>query len=164
MFTATPGAISGMEDKAPIDFFRLFFDGQVLDLIHSETRRYVDQYLESKREHLQQHPKARAHEWRRAPLLLKEVEVFLALIIGMGICGFPTLRYSILHDTCTNIDTAIPYCVSHGHTSIHMLIQYIYHMQFVFVCLCICCTHPDTNNYTVRMPVDVHKHVNILLW
>ena len=92
MFTATPGVVSGMEDKAPIDFFRMFFDGEVLDLIHSETSRYVDQYLEREREHLQQHPKARAHEWRRAPLLLKEVEVFLALIIAMGICGFPTLR------------------------------------------------------------------------
>ena len=85
-----------MEDSAPIDFFRLFFSGRVLDLIHSETRRYADQDLEREREYLQEHPRARAHEWRRAPLLLKEVEVFLALIIAMGICGFPTLRY-----TCT---------------------------------------------------------------
>ena len=122
MFTATPGVISGMEDKDPIDFFRLFFDGQVLDLIHSETSRYVDQYLAREREHLQQHPKARAHEWRRAPLLLKEVEVFLALIIGMGICGFPTLRYSTLCET--NIDTAIPHCGSHAHASILMLEQH----------------------------------------
>ena len=82
-----------MEDSAPIDFFRLFFTGRVLNLIHSETTRYVDQYMEREREYLQQHPRARAHEWRRAPLMLKEVEVFLAIIIAMGICGFPSLRY-----------------------------------------------------------------------
>ena len=82
-----------MEEKSPIDFFRLFFSGEVLHLIHRETQRYTEQYLESKSEHLQQHPKARAHEWRRAPLLLKELEVFLAILIAMGICGFPTLRY-----------------------------------------------------------------------
>jgi hypothetical protein len=82
-----------MEEKSPIDFFRLFFSAQVLHLIHSETQRYTEQYLEREREHLQQHPRARAHEWRRAPLLLKDIEVFLAIVIAMGICGFPTLRY-----------------------------------------------------------------------
>ena len=34
------------------------------------------------------------HEWRRYPLTSKDVDVFLALIIAMGICGFPTLRYT----------------------------------------------------------------------
>ena len=82
-----------MEESAPIDFFRLFFTGRVLDLIYSETRRYANQYLEREKEFLQQHPGARAHKWRRAPLMLKEVEVFLAIIIAMGICGFPSLRY-----------------------------------------------------------------------
>ena len=81
-----------MEDKAPIDFFRLFFGGQVLSLIHTETQRYTEQYLQREKEHLEKHPKARAHDWKRAPLLLKEIEVFLAIIIAIGICGFPTLR------------------------------------------------------------------------
>ena len=95
MFTAAPGVASGMENSAPIDFFRLFFTGRVLSLIYDETRRYADQYLEREREHLAQHPRARAHEWRRAPLTLKEVEVFLSIIIAMGVCGFPTLRYTV---------------------------------------------------------------------
>ena len=82
-----------MENSTPIDFFRLFFTGRVLHLIYNETRRYADQYMEREREHLEQHPKARAHDWRRAPLMLKEVEVFLSVIIAMGVCGFPTLRY-----------------------------------------------------------------------
>ena len=62
----------------------------MLSLIHSETDRYAQQYLEKNEEHLREHPKARANEWRRSPLLLIELEVFLA-IIAMGICGFPTL-------------------------------------------------------------------------
>ena len=92
-FTATPGVVPNMVNKEPIDFFRMFFDGQVLDLILQETTRYTEQYLEREKEHLDAHPQARAHEWLRAPLSLKELEVFLALIIAMGICGFPTLRY-----------------------------------------------------------------------
>ena len=81
-----------MANKEPHDFFHLFFDGRVLDLIHRETTRYTDQYLQREEEYLQEHPKARAHDWRRNPLSLKEVEVFLGIIIAMGLCGFPTLR------------------------------------------------------------------------
>ena len=91
-----------MEDKSPVDFFRLFFDGRVLGHIYNESVCYTEQYMERESQHLQQHPKARAHEWRRAPLLLKEIEVFLAIIIAMGVCGFPTLRY-IKHKKRENI-------------------------------------------------------------
>ena len=81
-----------MRDKAPVDYFRLFFDDRVMDLILQETTQYAEQYLEREREYLETHPHARAHEWRRQPLTLKEVDVFVALLIGMGLCGFPTLR------------------------------------------------------------------------
>ena len=80
-----------MRDRAAIDFFRLFFDERVMALIHSETTRYAEQYLEKEKDHLSTHPHARAHDWRRAPLSMKEV--LIALHIAMGICGFPTLRY-----------------------------------------------------------------------
>ena len=54
-----------MEDKEPVDFFHLFFDGHILDLIHRETVQYIEEYLERDDEYLQAHPKARAHdgEW-----------------------------------------------------------------------------------------------------
>ena len=41
----------GPRDGKPIDFSRLFFDEEVLELymLHSETRRYTDQYLERER-------------------------------------------------------------------------------------------------------------------
>ena len=75
-FTGSPGVIVGMEEKSPVDFFQLFFSSQILQLIHTETRRYAQQYLERERErereHLEQHPKARAHEWTRIPFTLKE--------------------------------------------------------------------------------------------
>ena len=92
VFSASPGVIPDMRESSPVDCFRLFFDDRVLTLIHTETTQYVSQYLEREREHLQTHPQARAHEWRRSPLIMKEVEAFLALLIGMGNCGFPTLR------------------------------------------------------------------------
>ena len=93
-FMATPGVVPDMSGRnSPIDFFRLFFNDKVMDLIFTETTRYAQQYLEREREYLQQHPQARAHAWEREPLTLKELEVFLAILIAMGICGFPTIRY-----------------------------------------------------------------------
>ena len=70
VFTGSPGVVPEMENRRPIEFFRLYFDEEVLELLHSETRRYTDQYLEREKEHLEQHPQARAHEWRRAPLTM----------------------------------------------------------------------------------------------
>ena len=113
-----------MEDKEPVDFFHLFFDGHILDLIHRETVRYTEQYLEREDEYLQAHPKARAHDWRRNPLTLKEVEVFLALIIAMGICGFPTLRYMAC---MTQNSSAMFYAV------MHILVHDIHIMVMMFL-------------------------------
>ena len=93
VFTGTPGVVPDMSDGEPVDFFRLFFDERVIQLLLDETTRYANQYLQRETEHLRTHPHARAHEWRKAPPTLKEMEVFLAILLGMGICGFPTLRY-----------------------------------------------------------------------
>ena len=51
-FTTTSEVIPDMEDKSPINFFRLLFSGQVLDLIYRETRRYIDQYREREKEYI----------------------------------------------------------------------------------------------------------------
>ena len=58
VFTATPGVVPDMESSGPIEFFRLFFDEEVLELLHSETTRYTNQYLEREEEHM-------AHTHRR---------------------------------------------------------------------------------------------------
>ena len=83
-----------MEGKDPIDFFRVLFDDRVMELILTETCRYANQHLEREKDHLDTHPNARAHEWQTT-LTCKEVEAFLALLIAMGICGFPSLRYVV---------------------------------------------------------------------
>ena len=93
-FTAAPGVVPHMEDKLPVDFFRLFFDDSVLTLLVTETQRFAEQYLEREKEFLEQHPRARAHDWKKIPLTIKEMEGFLALVLAMGICGLPTMRYS----------------------------------------------------------------------
>ena len=92
VFAASPGTVTGMADKSPLDFFRLLFDEHIMRLIHAETLRYVEQYMVREEGHLQEHPQARAHMWQRYPLLPKELDVFLALLIAMGICGLPALR------------------------------------------------------------------------
>ena len=62
-FSEVPGVVPDMRGKEPLDFF-----------------------------HLSDHPTARAHDWIRAPMSLKEVDALLAMVIGMGIVGLPTLR------------------------------------------------------------------------
>ena len=91
-FTAEAGVIPDTESMAPVDFFRLMFDDRVFNIILTETERYASQYLEREREYLESHPKARAHDWRKTDLTLKEVEAFVAVLIAMGLCGFPTQR------------------------------------------------------------------------
>lgn len=100
-FTASFGVIPDIRESSPVGFFRLLFGDAVLDLILRETTLYTEQYFERKREFLEAHLQAQAHEWRRAPLTGKEVEMFIALLIGIGICDYPTriiLFHVQLHD------------------------------------------------------------------
>lgn len=91
-FTATPGIIPNMEGKSPVDFFRLYFDEHMVQLIFSETCLYADQYFELEKVYLEAHPNARAHDWKKIKFSPNETDAFIALLIGMGLCGFPSLR------------------------------------------------------------------------
>ena len=68
------------------------FDQRALELLHKETLRYLKQYLEDKKEHLDEHPNARVHELAKHPITLEDMKAIIAILIGMGICGFPTIR------------------------------------------------------------------------
>ena len=81
-----------MNNKPPVDFFFQLFDERVMDLLYGETTRYASQYLQKNTEYLEGHPHARAHEFKKNPLTPKEIEVFISLVIAMGICGFPSIR------------------------------------------------------------------------
>ena len=94
-----PGVVPNMDGKSPVDFFRLLFDERVFNLIYEETTRYATQYLEKNKEYLESHPHARAHEWTKHPLKPKEIDAFFALVIGMGICGYPSIRYEFIFCT-----------------------------------------------------------------
>ena len=65
-FTGNPGVASHLNAESPVDFFLKLFDSSVLELIHRETLRYLDQFLEDLKEHL----KARVHELARHPITL----------------------------------------------------------------------------------------------
>ena len=145
----TPGVIPGMSESSPIDFFRLFFSDRVLDLIYTETTRYASQYLEREREHLAKHPQARAHDWRKTPLTRKEVEVFLVLLIGMGLCGFPTLRYlqkEKIRYICTCMYTSMYMCMLlYNYATIQHVCTYVYTYN----------TH-----YNAYITIAVHAHTH----
>ena len=81
-----------MTDKEPVEFFNLLFDHSLKVLIHEQTTLYFQQYLRKYEYTLETHPSARAHDWVRSPMTLQEVDVLLAVLITMGIVGYPTLR------------------------------------------------------------------------
>ena len=109
-FTGTPGVLQGMEEKSPLEFFRLLFNDGVMDVLFSETRRYIQQYLDREQDYTYAHPQARAHEWHRTPLLRKELDIFLALVIGMGVAAFQHLGKQIrCNDSLYNMQKCMHY-------------------------------------------------------
>ena len=82
-----------MTNKTPLAFFNLYFTSAVKDLIHMETVRYAEQELASMETYLDDHPNARGHDWRRNPMKREEVDPLLAIIITMGVVGYPSVRY-----------------------------------------------------------------------
>ncbi len=93
-FTATPGINVDMTGKSPVEFFRLFFTPEVIELIFNETTRYAEQQLAASKDYLDTHPHARGHDWLKRPMKKEEVEILLALLITMGVIGYPTIRYT----------------------------------------------------------------------
>eukprot|EP00731_Ephydatia_muelleri_P022408 Em0014g999a len=81
-----------MTGKEPVEFFELFFDEETKSFIHRETCEHADRYFTDNEEYLVQHPRARAHDWKKNPMSLKEIDVLLALVTAMGVVGMPTLR------------------------------------------------------------------------
>ena len=74
-----------MYDKKPLDFFELFVNNDIIELIVEETNRYVHQKL-NKGGLL---PKARLCKWVNTNN--DEVKIFLALLIWMGLVRLPKM-------------------------------------------------------------------------
>ena len=91
-FSEAPGVVPHMTGKTPLDFFHLFFDDEVKHIIHFKSCENAVRYLEENQEFLTTHPHARAHDWVKAPMSLKEVDALLSIVIAMGLVGLPTQR------------------------------------------------------------------------
>ena len=91
-FSEVPGVVPDMRGKEPLDFFHLMFHEKVKEIIYQETTCHAEDYIRQNKQYLSDHPTARAHDWIRTPMSLKEVDALLAMVIDMGIVGFPTLR------------------------------------------------------------------------
>ena len=91
-FTGSPGVAAHLSGQSPVDFFLQLIDDDILQMIHRETVRYLEQYMDDNKDYLDEHPKARVHELSRHPITLEDIKAFIAILIGMGICGFPLIR------------------------------------------------------------------------
>lgn len=83
-----PDIIDSMEDCTPIDFYNLFFDENMLDLIVSETNHYAHQQINSR-------TLSRFSRLKKGLLLLllrTEMRNFLGILIWMGLVNMPNLR------------------------------------------------------------------------
>ena len=88
-----------MIDKSPLNFFK--------KNMWEETTRCTDQYTHKHSEFMATHSKARAHDWVKQPMSLKEVDALLSIIIAMGVVGYPTIKYKNIHYIYTYIFTYI---------------------------------------------------------
>ena len=78
--------------KTPLQFFEQFFTPEVNNLIYTEMVKFAEQQIASSEEYLDEHHHARGNEWKRNPMERNEVNPLLAIIITMGVIGYPTLR------------------------------------------------------------------------
>ena len=153
VFTGTPGVVPDMDGKLPIDYFRLMFDDRVLNLILTETTRYAEQYLEREEAYLEQHPKARAHDWRRNPLSMKELEVFLSIVLAMGMW--------VSYNEVTNANTHT-HAYTHTHANIihtHTCIHTHTHATYTHTCIH---THTHATYTHICIHTHTHTHANII--
>lgn len=73
-----------MVNKSPLHYFSLFLDEEILNLVTTETNRYAAQFLLTPLR-----PHSRLRNWENTDN--KEMKLFLALIMWMGLAPLPTL-------------------------------------------------------------------------
>lgn len=70
---STPNVGPTNPTDEPLEAFEQLFTPDIVNHIWSESNRYGEQYLQSHEEHLQTHPKARAHDFLRQSFTLNEI-------------------------------------------------------------------------------------------
>ena len=80
---------SNMDNKSPLDFFKLLVTDDILENIVDQTSLYAVQYF-AKQPTIK--PRSRLHSWNKKLLTVPEFLRFFALIIVMGIVRFPKME------------------------------------------------------------------------
>lgn len=79
-----PDIIETMVGASPLDFFSLFLDEEMLNLLTTETNRYAAQLLSTPLR-----PHSRLKDWKNTNN--NEIKLFLAIIMWMGLAPLPTI-------------------------------------------------------------------------
>ena len=75
-----------MEGTEPLDFFYELFPEDLIEYIVLESNRYGQQYMDSHASYLKDHPRARAHQFKRKMFAPHDIRKVLGLIILHGDC------------------------------------------------------------------------------
>ena len=73
-------------DNESVDFFSLFFDEELWDMLLRETNRYACQFLdqEASVRWLETHKYSRFHRWPEDGISLLQIKKYIGLILNMG--------------------------------------------------------------------------------
>lgn len=82
-----PEYVAAVVDASPLDFYSLFVDNEILDILVAETNLYATQELTLSEDIA---PYSRMHGW--SPTDRNEMKCFLGLLGYMGLVKMPTIR------------------------------------------------------------------------
>ena len=91
-FAENVGVVPDMTGKEPVDYYRLFITDSLLQNVLDETNHYGEQYVDSHKDHLDTHPRARPHDFVKRKFTMSELLRLFVLIITMGIVDLPSLK------------------------------------------------------------------------
>ena len=114
-----PGPTSDLTGKEPVEVFQELLTPLMVQSILDQTNMYGQQYVASHREHLQNHPRARAHDFIRRPFSLNEIYRYTKIIHDM--------------DTVHTFFTHYMQHYNHTHKSC-VCTQCIYRLVGAYVC------------------------------
>ena len=118
-----PGPTSDLTGKEPVEVFQELLTSPMVQSILDQTNMYGQQYVASHREHLQNHPRARAHDFIRRPFSLNEIYRYTKIIHDMD----RILYTPFSHITCNMYNQIL--CV-------HRLVgAYVCTQRFVCSCM-----------------------------
>lgn len=78
-------------------------------------------------DYLREHPNARAKDWKKKPMTLKEVDILLSTILIIGIIGYPRIRL----ENNSNNNSSINIIEITGEQNGHSRMRHCHHFCLV---------------------------------